>query len=108
MGVKKLLDLSGRTALVTGGSRGLGLQIAEALIEMGAKVAISARKKDELEEAKKHLGAAASAFVCDIGKRESIAPLVADARKTLKSADGVMAELSGATRDFAKRFSPRR
>ena len=53
MGVKKLLDLSGRHALVTGGSRGLGLQIAEALIEMGAKVAISARKKDELEAAKK-------------------------------------------------------
>ena len=46
MGVKKLFDLSGRTALVTGGSRGLGLQIAEALVEMGAKVAITARKKD--------------------------------------------------------------
>ena len=76
MGVKKLFDLSGRTALVTGGSRGLGLQIAEALIEMGAKVAITARKKDELEEAKKHLGASASAFVCDIGKREAIPPLV--------------------------------
>jgi NAD(P)-dependent dehydrogenase (short-subunit alcohol dehydrogenase family) len=76
MGVKKLLDLSGRNALVTGGSRGLGLQIAEALIEMGAKVAITARKKDELDEAKKHLGASASAFVCDIGKREAIPPLV--------------------------------
>jgi NAD(P)-dependent dehydrogenase (short-subunit alcohol dehydrogenase family) len=76
MGVKKLFDLSGRNALVTGGSRGLGLQIAEALIEMGAKVAITARKKDELDEAKKHLGASASAFVCDIGKREAIPPLV--------------------------------
>ena len=49
MGVKKLFDLSGKTALVTGGSRGLGLQIAEALDEMGAKVAITARKKDELD-----------------------------------------------------------
>ena len=76
MGVKKLFDLSGRSALVTGGSRGLGLQIAEALIEMGAKVAITARKKDELDQAKKHLGASASAFVCDIGKREAIPPLV--------------------------------
>jgi NAD(P)-dependent dehydrogenase (short-subunit alcohol dehydrogenase family) len=76
MGVKKLFDLSGRSALVTGGSRGLGLQIAEALIEMGAKVAITARKKDELDAAKKHLGASASAFVCDIGKREAIPPLV--------------------------------
>jgi NAD(P)-dependent dehydrogenase (short-subunit alcohol dehydrogenase family) len=76
MGVRKLFELSGRTALVTGGSRGLGLQIAEALIEMGAQVAITARKKDELDEAKKHLGAASFAFVSDIGRREGIAPLV--------------------------------
>ena len=44
MGVKELFDLSGRVALITGGSRGLGLQMAEALGEMGAKVAITARK----------------------------------------------------------------
>jgi gluconate 5-dehydrogenase len=69
MGVRKLLDLSGRNALVTGGSRGLGLQIAEALVEMGAKVAITARKKDELETARKQLGSSSFAFVCDIGKR---------------------------------------
>ena len=77
--VKQLLDLSGRAALVTGGSRGLGLQIAEALGEMGARVAITARKKDELDEAVKHLrgaGVDATAFVCDIGKREAIPGLV--------------------------------
>src|SRR5204863_4386633 len=96
MGVKKLLDLAGRTALVTGGSRGLGLQIAEALIEMGAKVAISARKKDELEAAKKHLGAAASAFVCDIGKRETIAPLVDDVLKQCGRID-ILVNNAGAT-----------
>lgn len=55
MNVKQLLDLTGRNALVTGGSRGLGLQIAEALGEMGAKVALTARKKDELDEAVAHL-----------------------------------------------------
>src|SRR4051794_28560978 len=75
MGVQKLFDLSGRVALVTGGSRGLGLQIAEALSEMGAKVAITARKKDELDSALSRLKDA-KAFVSDIGKRESIAPLV--------------------------------
>jgi NAD(P)-dependent dehydrogenase (short-subunit alcohol dehydrogenase family) len=75
MSVKSLMDLSGRVALVTGGSRGLGLQIAEALAEMGAKVAISARKKDELDQAVSHLGGSACAFVADIGKRETIAPL---------------------------------
>ena len=51
MGVKKLFDLAGKTALVTGGSRGLGLQMAEALGEMGARVAITARKQPELDEA---------------------------------------------------------
>ncbi|HEX2333856.1 MAG TPA: SDR family oxidoreductase [Burkholderiales bacterium] len=78
MGVKKLLDLSGKVALVTGGSRGLGLQIAEALGEMGAKLALTARKKDELDSAVAHLknqGIEAVPFVCDIGKREAIAPV---------------------------------
>ena len=46
MGVKQLFDLTGKTALITGGSRGLGLQMAEALGEMGAKLAITARKAD--------------------------------------------------------------
>ncbi|HEX6319767.1 MAG TPA: SDR family oxidoreductase [Burkholderiales bacterium] len=79
MSVKQLLDLTGKTALVTGGSRGLGLQMAEALGEMGAKIAITARKKDELEEAVSHLtkiGIPAVSYVCDIGKRDAIAPLV--------------------------------
>jgi gluconate 5-dehydrogenase len=75
MSVKKLFDLSGRTALVTGGSRGLGLQIAEALGEMGAKVALTARKKSELDEAVAHLGkmgVEAHAWVCDVARRETI------------------------------------
>ena len=41
MSVKQLFDLTGQVALVTGGSRGLGLQMAEALGEMGAKLAIT-------------------------------------------------------------------
>src|SRR3954469_25520627 len=78
MTVRQLLDLSGRVALVTGGSRGLGLQIAEALGEMGASIAITARKKDELDAAIVHLrklDIKAEAYVCDLGKREAIAPM---------------------------------
>lgn len=57
MSVKKLMSLEGRVALVTGGSRGLGLQLAEALAEMGASLALTARKADELDEARTHLAA---------------------------------------------------
>jgi NAD(P)-dependent dehydrogenase (short-subunit alcohol dehydrogenase family) len=51
------MDLGGKAAIVTGGSRGIGLQMAEALGEMGAKVAITARKQGELDEARAHLAA---------------------------------------------------
>lgn len=55
MAVLDLFRLDGQVALVTGGSRGLGLQMAEALGEAGARVAITARKAGELAEAKAHL-----------------------------------------------------
>jgi NAD(P)-dependent dehydrogenase (short-subunit alcohol dehydrogenase family) len=55
--VQKLFDLTGQTALVTGGSRGLGLQIAEALGEAGAKIMLTSRKASDLEEAAAHLQA---------------------------------------------------
>jgi gluconate 5-dehydrogenase len=79
MSVAKLFDLSGRVALVTGGSRGLGMQIAEALGEMGAKVAITARKQPELEEAKAHLGkmgVECLPIACDMSNRDAIPPMV--------------------------------
>ena len=79
MSLAKLQDLSGKVALVTGGSRGLGLQMAEVLGELGAKVAITARKADELEAAAAHLkalGITALPLVCDMGKLADIAPMV--------------------------------
>jgi NAD(P)-dependent dehydrogenase (short-subunit alcohol dehydrogenase family) len=72
--LKSLFDLTGRTALVTGGSRGLGLTLCEALGEYGAEIIITARKQDELDAAVAHLrslGITASAVRGDIGKPET-------------------------------------
>ena len=56
--VQQLFDLKGKTALVTGGSRGLGLQMAHALGEAGARIMLSSRKAGDLEEAVADLQAA--------------------------------------------------
>jgi NAD(P)-dependent dehydrogenase (short-subunit alcohol dehydrogenase family) len=53
--IKKAFDLTGKTALVTGGSRGLGLQIAEALGEQGARIVLSSRTAADLKQAQQHL-----------------------------------------------------
>jgi gluconate 5-dehydrogenase len=79
MSVKELFDLSGQVALITGGSRGLGLQMAEALGEMGARIAITARKPAELEEASAHLrgkGYEVLTHACDLSDPSACAPLV--------------------------------
>jgi NAD(P)-dependent dehydrogenase (short-subunit alcohol dehydrogenase family) len=79
MGIRKLLDLSGRVAIVTGGSRGIGLQMAEGLGEMGARLAITARRQDELDAAHAHLaglGTDCRTVACDLADPTAIAPLV--------------------------------
>jgi len=99
MNVRQLLDLGGRTALVTGGSRGLGLQIAEALGEMGASIAITARKQNELDDALAHLRARkiqCEAWVCDMGKREAIPPCADEVLKKFGSVD-ILVNNAGAT-----------
>jgi gluconate 5-dehydrogenase len=99
MGVKQLLDLSGRTALVTGGSRGLGLQIAEALGEMGARVALVARKGDGLDAAVAHLATqniAAVPLVCDLSDALAIPPMVARAEHLVGPID-ILVNNAGAT-----------
>ncbi len=79
MSLKQLFDLTGKVAVITGGSRGLGLQMAEALGELGAKVAISARKQHELDEAEAHLkgqGIEVMAIAADMSDRAAIPAFV--------------------------------
>ena len=80
--VKELFDLTGRTALITGGSRGLGLQMAEALGEAGARVLVSSRKAGDLEQAVKHLrgrGIDADFIAADASKDADMQRLADDA-----------------------------
>ncbi|HZT55788.1 MAG TPA: SDR family oxidoreductase [Burkholderiaceae bacterium] len=73
--VRKLFDLTGKTALITGGSRGLGLQIAHALGEAGAKVMLSSRKAEDLEVAAAELqdaGIDARWIAADCAKEDQI------------------------------------
>src|SRR5579859_6878552 len=80
MGVLDTFRLDGKVALVTGGSRGLGLQIAEGLGEAGASVAITARREAGLTEALQHLTdkqITAMSAVCDISRNDQVESAVA-------------------------------
>jgi gluconate 5-dehydrogenase len=87
--IQQLFDLKDRVALVTGGSRGLGLQMAQSLGEAGARVVVTARKADELEAAVAHLRAAgldARWVAADCAKEADIHRLAAE---TLQRMGGV-------------------
>jgi NAD(P)-dependent dehydrogenase (short-subunit alcohol dehydrogenase family) len=99
MGVKDLFQLDGQVALVTGGSRGLGLQMAEALGEMGCRLALTARKPDELAEAQAHLQARGFEVLtvpCDLQQSDRIAPLVDEVVQGLGPID-ILVNNAGAT-----------
>ncbi len=97
--IRELFDLTGRTALVTGGSRGLGLQMAEALGEQGARLVITSRKQAELDDAVAHLkqrGIEVMAVASDLSKESAVAPLVDAAMKQLGHID-ILINNAGAT-----------
>jgi gluconate 5-dehydrogenase len=96
---QQLFDLKGKTALITGGSRGLGLQIAESLGEQGATLVLSSRKQADLDEAVAHLksrGIEATAIAADVSQEAAINALVAEAMKRLGHID-ILVNNAGAT-----------
>jgi gluconate 5-dehydrogenase len=97
--VQALFDLTGQVALVTGGSRGLGLQIAEALGEAGAKIMLTSRKAADLEEATAHLqarGIDARWIAADAAKPEEAHRVVAETMERLGQID-ILVNNAGAT-----------
>jgi NAD(P)-dependent dehydrogenase (short-subunit alcohol dehydrogenase family) len=96
---KKLFDLAGKTALVTGGSRGLGLQIAEALGEQGASLVLTSRKQSDLEQAVTYLkerSIKVSAISADLSQEAAIEPLVVETLNRLGRID-ILINNAGAT-----------
>jgi NAD(P)-dependent dehydrogenase (short-subunit alcohol dehydrogenase family) len=84
MKVRQLFDLTGRVAIVTGGSAGLGRQMAEGLAEMGADLVLCARKRDRCEQAATELrvlGVQTLAVTCDVKDPASIQQVVDTAIK---------------------------
>ena len=97
--IQKLFDLTGRTALVTGGSRGLGLQIAESLGEAGAKILLTSRKASDLEEAAAHLqakGIDTRWVAADASQPEEIQRVASEAMQRLGQVD-ILVNNAGAT-----------
>lgn len=96
---KNLFDLTGRTALVTGGSRGLGLQIAEALGDYGAKLVLVSRKQHELDEAVARLQQQdihVSAIAADLSDAAAVAEVAKQAQQRLGRID-ILVNNAGAT-----------
>ncbi len=97
--VQNLFDLTGQVALVTGGSRGLGLQIAEALGEAGAKIMLTSRKAADLEDAAAELqakGIDARWSAADAAKPEDVQRVVAETMERLGRID-ILVNNAGAT-----------
>jgi 3-oxoacyl-[acyl-carrier protein] reductase len=92
------IDLTGRVAVVTGSTRGIGRAIAETLAGCGAKVAVVGRDRAKAEEAAVALSNGARGFACDVGDPASVATLVDDVEKSMGSLD-ILVNNAGVTKD---------
>jgi 3-oxoacyl-[acyl-carrier protein] reductase len=92
------IDLTGKNALVTGSTRGIGRAIAEALAESGARVAVVGRDLKRSEEAASAVGNNAKGFAADVGDTAAVARLVDDVEKAFGSID-ILVNNAGITRD---------
>jgi 3-oxoacyl-[acyl-carrier protein] reductase len=94
------IDLTGRTAVVTGSTRGIGRAIVASLAGAGAKVAVVGRDRAKAEAAAAELGVgdAARGFACDVSDPASVTALVGDAEKAFGAVD-ILVNNAGITKD---------
>ena len=100
MNVLKMFDLTGKTAIITGGGRGLGAQIAESLAEAGANIVLCSRKKEACEEKADHLtkeyGIKTLVIQCNITNPEDIHHVIKETVSKFDTID-ILVNNSGAT-----------
>ncbi len=92
------IDLTGKTAFVTGSTRGIGFAIAHALHKAGAKVAIVGRDRAKAEAVAAQLGNGAAGFACDVAVGSQVEAAIAETEKTLGPID-ILVNNAGLTRD---------
>lgn len=92
------IDLSGKNALVTGSTRGIGRAIAETLAQSGARVAVVGRDLEKAREAAAAIGRDAQGFACDVTDTAAVAKLVSDVEAAFGSID-ILVNNAGITRD---------
>lgn len=79
--------LNGKTALITGGGRGIGREIALTFARQGARIAVAARTSEQVEQVAREIGNGAIALVCDVSDSESVTRMFSDMRERLGEAD---------------------
>jgi 3-oxoacyl-[acyl-carrier protein] reductase len=92
------IDLSGKNALVTGSTRGIGRAIAEAFSQSGARVAVVGRDQQRADEAAAAIGNGAKGFAADVTETATVAKLIDDVEKAFGSID-ILVNNAGITRD---------
>jgi 3-oxoacyl-[acyl-carrier protein] reductase len=92
------IDLSGKTALVTGSTRGIGRAVAQALANSGARVAIVGRDKDKASAVASEIGKGSMGFACEVSDSASMTQLIADVEKEFGGID-ILVNNAGITRD---------